>query len=484
MWVSFALLGFLIGAALVLLSPAPPTAVMRILVVHEAGRAGDPDLIKTDLALLDTRRVAADAVSLLGSAERPESFRASFTAENVSSEIIQVSVSGSTPQIAVARAQALADAYIADHIGRAERLANAEADALLARRAAAEQELVEVEARIAAGGASAALAADQVTLTARISELREQAEMARVGAPRAAAGTQVVDPPFVQAEVVSEWIESAGAGLVLGLGGGLALAVVMTIVRDRPVLRRDIAEHLGASVIAQLPPPRRGLARLSQPRSATERRRVAATLARTLSDARYGVSLLELGTRQTAAGIALGVAQELSLERPVVVVDDLPSRRLAKLGKKLNDSITIVDGADWPRDLTSSGLPRERRIGVASVQPGAAWTDLRRLGPETVLVVRAGHASKLWLHTVARQLADAEIVVIGVVLVHPDPRDRSDGTLWDGLHSALRGRVAAYRPSTTDETGSRGNGSAPAVESPTDKPPKVGGTTVDHVEVR
>ena len=27
------------------------------------------------------------------------------------------------------------------------------------------------------------------------------------------------------------------------------------------------------------------------------------------------------------------------------------------------------------------------------------------------------------------------------MLVDPDPRDRSDGTLWDGLHTALRGRV-------------------------------------------
>ena len=27
-----------------------------------------------------------------------------------------------------------------------------------------------------------------------------------------------------------------------------------------------------------------------------------------------------------------------------------------------------------------------------------------------------------------------------MVLVDPDPRDRSDGTLWDGLHTALRGR--------------------------------------------
>ncbi|GGX81257.1 hypothetical protein GCM10010510_27850 [Streptomyces anandii JCM 4720] len=56
-----------------------------------------------------------------------------------------------------------------------------------------------------------------------------------------------------------------------------------------------------------------------------------------------------------------------------------------------------------------------------------------------MLVVRAGHGSAAWLHTVARQLADQRVPVIGVVLIDPDPRDRTDGTLWDGLHTALRG---------------------------------------------
>jgi hypothetical protein len=485
-WVSLALLGFLAGAALVVLFPAPPTAVMRILVVHEAGRAGDPDLIETDLALLDTRRIAADAIARLGSDERPESFRAGFTAESISSDIIRVEVSGRTPEDAVARAQALADAYIADHVRRAETLANAEADALFARQAEAARELAEVDERIAATGGipDPGLAAERVALAARITELGDQAETARVGAPRAVAGTQVVDPPHVEINAVPEGIESAAAGLVLGLGGGLALAVVMTVVRDRPVLRRDIAEHLGASVIAQLPPARRGLSRLWRSRPATERRRVAATLARALREARDGVSLLELGCARTAAGIALCVAQELSLERPVVVVDDLPSRRLVKRGRNADESIKVVDGTDFQHGLPSPVPLGECRIGVATLRPGASWTDLRRLGPETVLVIKAGYASTLWLHTVARQLADAEIVVIGVVLVHPDPRDRSDGTLWDGLHTALRGRVAVDRVSTVNGAGSGGNGTPPTAESPTDAFPAVGRSTVNHVEVR
>ncbi|MGV9900795.1 Wzz/FepE/Etk N-terminal domain-containing protein, partial [Streptomyces tendae] len=87
---------------------------------------------------------------------------------------------------------------------------------------------------------------------------------------------------------------------------------------------------------------------------------------------------------------------------------------------------------------------------VGSVAPGTAWTDLHHLGSRTVLVVRAGHGSAAWLHTVARQLADQRIAVIGVVLIDPDPRDRTDGTLWDGPPvAASRGR---------DESPKRHNG--------------------------
>ncbi|MEV6787712.1 polysaccharide biosynthesis protein, partial [Streptomyces sp. NPDC051098] len=95
--------------------------------------------------------------------------------------------------------------------------------------------------------------------------------------------------------------------------------------------------------------------------------------------------------------------------------------------------------------------PEERLLGVGSVAPGTAWTDLQYLGTRTVLVVRAGHASAAWLHTVARQLADQHIPVIGVVLIDPDRRDRTDGTLWDGLHVALRGR--SERPPRQQGTG-------------------------------
>lgn len=106
----------------------------------------------------------------------------------------------------------------------------------------------------------------------------------------------------------------------------------------------------------------------------------------------------------------------------------------------------------------AAGSHDERRFGVGSVAPGTAWTDLQYLGTRTVLVVRAGHGNAAWLHTVARQLADQQIAVLGVVLIDPDPRDRTDGTLWDGLQTALRGR--SERPARQN-----GGGTSHAVQA-------------------
>jgi hypothetical protein len=451
-WLSVGLLGLLAGALLAVLVPPPATAVARVLVAYDEG--ADSGAMETSVALLETTQVATAALDRLDSAERPEDFLRSYQGEALTSNVLELTVQGATDREAVARAEALAEAFIADHVQRAEATANAEAQALLDRRDEAEAELAEVDAAIAAataGGSTAELDelyARRAELTARIRELGQRAQEGATGAPRVAAGTQVVGyPRAVTDSQLATGVKYGMAGLVLGLGAGIALAGVASVVADRPVLRRDIAAHLGASVIAQLPAPRRGPARLwRRSRRGTDRHRIAATLVRTIRDGSGPVSLLELGCARTATALALDIAEQLAVDRAVVVVDDLPGRDLHTLTRTIDRPVRIRDGAEIPAGRPSDAARHGCDLGVGSVGPGAAWTDLGRLGSDAVLVVRAGHADTAWLHTVARQLADARISVIGVVLVHPDPRDRSDGTLWDGLHTALRGRTARRAP--------------------------------------
>jgi hypothetical protein len=436
--------------------PPPPTAITRILVVHEQDGPSDGGmLIRTDVALMMTTRIAADALERLGVDERPEEFLKQFEVVGLTNNILEVSVEGPTGAEAARRAKGLADAFIADHIGRIQAAAAAEATALTDQRAQVQAELDQVNGQISGAEAEAAnaqndedenapppqnnaanldsLYARRAELTNQINQLTQQAQEAGLGAPRVAAGTQIVDAPRpVRVSLKVNGATNAGIGLVLGLVVGVALAAVSGVVRDKPVLRKDIAEHLGASVIAELPRRRR---LLPSKKATRTRQRAAATLVRLVRDGTGPVSVLELGAAPLAASLATDVAAELAADRPVALVAD-PAERVRKLPTGTANPVRLVGADD-----TSQPTPGEARIGVGSVAPGTAWTDLPHLGGETLLVVRAGYANTAWLHTVARQLADASIPVIGVVLADPDSRDKSDGTLWDGLQTALRGRA-------------------------------------------
>ncbi|MER5931787.1 Wzz/FepE/Etk N-terminal domain-containing protein [Streptomyces sp. NPDC002054] len=443
LWYSVALLGLLVGAAVAVLMPPPPTAVTKVLVAHQADQPNDPGtLIRTDVALLQTTQIAGKALQSLGSPEKPEDFMQDYGGIGLTNNLLQITVTGDSDTEAVARAKALAEAFVADHVRRIQEAADAEAKTLLAQRDRMREELAQVNKAIGDGSpasgpkASAnmeSLFARRAELTSRIAEFDRRAAEARVGTPRLIAGTQIVDAPrAMQHSLPRAAATNAAIGLVLGLVLGLAVAAVGTVVADRPVLRRNIASHLGASVIAEL--PRRSAWPWQRRRTRATRERLTTTLARTVRGSAEPVSLLELGCARSTTVIALDLARALSTEGPVVVIDGLPGPQLAGLRPKPGDP-TVVSG-----EGAAAVSDQERRLGVGSVAPGTAWTDLQYLGTRTVLVVRAGHGSAAWLHTVARQLADQRIPVIGVVLIDPDPLDRTDGTLWDGLHVALRGQ--------------------------------------------
>ncbi|MEU6120450.1 Wzz/FepE/Etk N-terminal domain-containing protein [Streptomyces sp. NPDC047123] len=445
LWCSLALLGLLAGVALAVLRPPPPSAVTKVLIAHEDDQPNDTGtLIRTDVELLGTTRIAAKALHTLKSGENPEDFMKEYRGTGLTNNVLQIDVTGESDADAVARAEALADTFVADHVKRMREAAKAEAKALVDQRDRMRDELAAVNKEIGdrspetdptESASIESLFARRAELNSRIADFDQRAEEARVGTPKVVAGTRIVDAPrAVRHSLPKSAVTNGVIGSVLGLVLGLAVAAVGAVVAGRPVLRREIAVHLGASVIAELrTPPRLPTAPWRRRRARTARERLTTTLTRSVRGTQESVSLLELGCARTTSAIALDVATALAAQEPVAVVDGLPGPQLAK-GRAPQGAPTVVSG-----DQVASLPQQTRRLGVGSVAPGTAWTDLRYLGDQTLLVVRAGHGSATWLHTVARQLADQRIPVIGVVLVDPDPRDRSDGTLWDGLHIALRG---------------------------------------------
>ena len=448
-WMSFALLGLFAGVLLTVLFPPPPSAVTRVLVAHADDQQVErSSLMATDVALCQTSEVARAALEQVHVNERPADFLATYNCVAVTPDVLEITVPGTSERDAVSRAQALSDVFIANHLKRTQDAADAQVKPLLDRRARLESTLAMVNKTIPSTTNPAqldALNTVRAGLASQILDLEKRVEDARMGAPTVAAGTRLVDPPrALPTRLIRSGITKVVVSLVLGLGTGLALAAVLCVTGDRPVLRREIAAELGVSVIAQLPSPPRGPRRLwRRSRHVRERQRLAATLARVVRGADTSISLLEIGCPGTAAPLALDIAEQVAPERPVVLVADLSRGFLRETPSTSDRAATIVDLADLPLDHPAPVPRPELYLGVGSVGPGTAWVDLDRLGTETLLVVRAGHATTLGLHTIARQLANSEITAIGVVLVHPYPKDRTDGTLWDGLHTAVRGRNPA-----------------------------------------
>ena len=448
LWAGFAVVGLLLGIAAATVLPTRASATADVFVTHENEASGDgQSLMKTDLALLQTTSVAAVAVDKLQNGMTPESFVTMFSGAVVADNILEITARGATDAEALARVQAVADAFIAVHVKQSSDTANATAKAYLDRRDQVQRELDDVNNQITAVSSGADLQSlynRRGALASQIASLAQQAEAASIGSPQVAAGTKILDAPH---RTSHGFLVNLGLYGGIGLGGGLALgfllAAVAAVVRDRPVLRRDLVAHLGASVVAQIPAPLRGPRKLIRRSSAEKARvRTAATLVRLVRESPKPVSVLELGCAEAAAALVKDMAEELAIERSVVVVDDLPGDQMAAaLGA--GSSVELVPGAQFPATTPAPTDSRARRLSIGTVGPGTPWTDLRRLGAEALLVVRAGRTQATWMHTVARQLADAGIAVIGLVVVHPDPRDKSDGTVWDALHTAVRGRVAA-----------------------------------------
>ena len=386
LWLATALLGLIAGAAVAVVLPAAPTAVTKVIVVHQDDSPTDSGtLMRTDVAVLSTTQIAEGALKKLGSTESPEDFMKNYAGLGLTNNVMQITVKAKSDAEAVAQAKALADTFIADHVQRSQAAAAAQSKAILDQRKNAQDELTKVDAQIAdetgkGRNANAStlegLYGRRAALASQVSDFDSRAQQAGIGSPQVAAGTQIVDAPRALPKTfLKTTATNGGIGFALGLALGLAIAAVGAVSRDRPVLRREISTHLGASVLAQLPSKRRGPARLWQrSRAVSERQRVATTLVRAIKKDRPGVSLLELGAPKVAAALALDIATELAADGKASILDDLPGEDVRKLAAETQSEVTVVGAGDPDAE------PDERRVGVGTVSPGTAWTDLEHLG--------------------------------------------------------------------------------------------------------
>ena len=290
MWLTLALVGLLVGGALAVLMPTPPTAVTRIFVVHEDDQPTDSGRLMLTDVTADAhhpdrgRRAGAGRLTAAPGGLPPRLRRHGRHQQRPRDDGPREDQRRRGPPGRRARGRVHrrprrphpgggrrrgqgADRPARPGPGRAEQGQRPDLRRG-GRRAQNNRAATTTQAQTNAAGLDS-LYARRAELTSRISDLGPRAEEAGIGAPRVPAGTQVVDDARGRCRTRSSppAPTNAAIGLLLGLIIGWTLAAVTSVVQDRPVLRQEIAANLGASVIAQLPAPRRGLARLWRPQA-------------------------------------------------------------------------------------------------------------------------------------------------------------------------------------------------------------------------
>ena len=111
-WVGAFVLGLVAGLLAPVALPHPGSATTTLLLVHP--NADDPSAMSTDVSLLMTRAVAGDVIAQLHLPNMtPDSMRASVTAEPVTDQILDITVTAPDDAAAVARSTALVNTFLA-----------------------------------------------------------------------------------------------------------------------------------------------------------------------------------------------------------------------------------------------------------------------------------------------------------------------------------------------------------------------------------
>ena len=286
-------LGGLVGMLALAALPHPASATTTLLLVHP--NADDPTAMSTDVSLLMTRAVATDVIARLRLPNTtPDTLHGSMTAEPLTPQLLELTVTAPDDAAAVTRSTAIVDTFLAF---RGEQLRSISEGIVTGYQ----KRISDLQARVDTltkdyEGLRGSSPADQVAgsdilsqraqLGAQISSMQQAIEDARLQTEAAVTATHVIDKPYANTRVSKRAVVLYGASGALLLGT-LAVGVVLfrALTSDRLRRRRDIADALGVPVRVGV-----GSLRAPGPVARTGRRlrtRLARLLSR-LTRGRYG----------------------------------------------------------------------------------------------------------------------------------------------------------------------------------------------------
>jgi capsular polysaccharide biosynthesis protein len=451
LWITMAVAGLVIGASLHAVVPSKYTAQSELLMVSNPNDDPTRDMA-TDVALLESEAVAQQVVTDLHLDTTAQKLTGEYTGVALTDQVLQITFSAPTSADAVARANAVDNAFLAY---RADVLNN---------QNTAVTKLLQEQANYFNNQAASATSTPQKQQDENQAGTLEQTIQ---------SDNVITDTIIKQSQQISAaaaithsktkvFLVDGASGLIAGTGLGLGIIAVSAIVSDRIRRRDEVAAALGAPVElsvgkfrrVKVMRKRRIRRRLSNPVRPVElmSRQLRSVVQAGPSPKRLAVvSVDSLEASALSLAILAGRLAVFEGSR-VMVVDMSPGRILGELlgVNKPETRIVFVKGA-WvpvlvsvpPEDDTAIEMPASE-IDTENL-PGPSWTTpqvvlvlttldpgigaghLSAIADEAVVVVTAGRSNAPTVHATGEMLRAAGLSVQGGILIGADRNDDSLG---------------------------------------------------------
>jgi capsular polysaccharide biosynthesis protein len=447
------LAGLLLGAASIVLMPAPSTASAAVLLAHQSGQ--DPlTAIATDGSLLKTRAVSQRVVTSLGLHMTADAFRSSFTSTPQSTEILEIELAAPNSRDAVRRLDALCGAFLAFRNDVLERQANSviDEDTRHMDDLSGQLRLVNTQLEVAGRDGDedrqSALLNQQNALSSQITALNQTIQDAQIQTAAVATATHVVDSAAPGVPETKRRIAFAlASGMIGGFALGAGLVIAHALVTNRLRRREDIATALGkvvrvsaGQVHTLIPWRRRGCQRNLEV--------LASGLAASLEpggNGRQQLAVLGVGDVRAAARVVLATADDATRGGLSTFLVDLTTSGVltrlngsrfpayqpegrAELSRGPLTLVASSDPAFYDDDRhLAAGQSADLVLILGEIELGVGAGPLSTWADKVVVLVRAGRVTAEYLRTTARMLHASGPEVAYAMVVGSDASDESGG---------------------------------------------------------
>jgi len=476
-WCALALVGLVIGAGYNVKYPPAIKASTSVLITY--GPDENPtSAVLDNQAIAQSRAVAQLAMRKLGLQQSLGSFVATVTASVVTDRVLQITVSAPTGAEAVSRANAVAAAFLqfrADQMETAQQLL---LQSLQQEVDQARQNVDSINSQISQVSAGPVTSERQSRLKILRTQLTQadgqlavdqqtyEGNKVSTAVLSAVTGSVVLDPAVAAVHSRLKYLVIYGLiGLIAGLGLGLTLVVVHTVVSDRLRRRDDVTHALGAPVklsvgpvrLSRWRPGRHGLAAAN----GTDVRRIVVFLRGAVPSVAAGTAALAVvpvDDAEVAALSLVSLAVSRAQEGRTVVVADLASgapaavllqsRKPGVRSVNVRDAHLILAVPD-PDDIAPIGplgrapagaqdneftvsvrnacASADLLLTLATLDPSLGGDHLATWATRTVAVVTSGRSSWARIHAVGEMIRLAGTSLPAAVLVGADQTDDSVG---------------------------------------------------------